>query len=59
VALIDAQQPEYFEDGKLDLAGSVRNVAHAVLVALGVSRHILDHLDEGALPGYLPPSSAG
>ena len=51
VALIDAQQPEYFDDESLDLEGSVRNVAHAVLVALGVSRHILDHLEEGAGPG--------
>jgi adenylate kinase family enzyme len=52
VALIDAQQPSYLPDGTLDLEGSVRNVAHAVLVALGVSRHILDHLEEG------PPPSA-
>lgn len=51
VALIDAQQPSYRSDGALDLEGSVRNVAHAVLVALGVSRHILDHLEAGALPG--------
>ena len=48
VALIDAQQPEHRPDGTLDLEASVRNVAHSVLVALGVSRHILDHLDEGA-----------
>jgi adenylate kinase family enzyme len=47
VALIDAQQPEHLADGSLDLEASVRNVAHSVLVALGVSRHILDHLDEG------------
>jgi len=44
VALIDAHQPAYDEDACLDLAASVRNVAKQVLMSLGVSRHILDHL---------------
>lgn len=46
VALIDAHQPEYRDDGKLDLEASVRNVADRVLMALGVSRHILASLSE-------------
>jgi len=46
-ALIDAHQPEYRKDGSLDLDQSVRNVANRVLMALGVSRHILETLDEG------------
>jgi adenylate kinase family enzyme len=46
VALIDAHQPEYRSDGSLDLDQSVRNVANRVLMALGVSRHILETLDE-------------
>ena len=45
-ALIDAHQPEYRNDGSLDLEQSVRNVANSVLMALGVSRHILESLDE-------------
>jgi len=45
-ALIDAHQPEYRDDGSLDLEQSVRNVANRVLMALGVSRHILETLDE-------------
>jgi adenylate kinase family enzyme len=44
VALIDAHQPAYRPDGQLDLPNSVRNVANRVLMALGVSRHILEHL---------------
>jgi adenylate kinase family enzyme len=44
VALIDAHQPAYDEEGQLDLPESVRNVAKQVLMSLGVSRHILDHL---------------
>jgi adenylate kinase family enzyme len=44
VALIDAQQPEYWPDGSLDLELSVKNVANSVLMALGVSRHILENL---------------
>jgi len=48
VALIDAHQPEYRSDGSLDLDQSVRNVANRVLMALGVSRHILETLDEGS-----------
>lgn len=44
VAIIDAHQPEYHPDGSLDLKASVRNVADAVLIALGVSRHILRSL---------------
>ena len=47
VVLIDAHQPEYRGDGELDLAASVRNVANSVLMALGVSRHILENLQEG------------
>ena len=46
VALIDAHQPEYRGDGELDLKASVRNVANSVLMALGVSRHILENLTE-------------
>ncbi len=50
VVLIDAHQPEYRGDGSLDLEASVRNVANRVLMSLGVSRHILEHLaDEEAL----------
>ena len=45
VALIDAHQPAYRPDGQLDLGESVRNVANRVLMTLGVSRHILEHLD--------------
>ncbi|MBJ96241.1 MAG: hypothetical protein CMP23_17405 [Rickettsiales bacterium] len=45
-ALIDAHQPEYRNDGSLDLEASVRNVANSVLMSLGVSRHILESLDE-------------
>jgi len=45
-ALIDAHQPEYRKDGSLDLEQSVRNVANRVLMSLGVSRHILETLDE-------------
>ena len=45
VALIDAHQPAYDETGSLDLPASVRNVAKQVLMSLGVSRHILDHLE--------------
>ena len=48
-ALIDAHQPEYRNDGSLDLEQSVRNVANSVLMALGVSRHILESLDEQSL----------
>jgi hypothetical protein len=44
VALIDAHQPEYRDDGSLDLRASVWNVAASALAALGISRHILDHL---------------
>jgi adenylate kinase family enzyme len=51
MALIDAQQPAYRPDGALDLEASVRNVAHAVLMALGVSRHILDNLEPCSLTG--------
>jgi len=46
VSLIDAHQPEYRKDGSLDLDQSVRNVANRVLMALGVSRHILEALGE-------------
>jgi len=46
VALIDAHQPEYRGDGELDLEASVRNVANSVLMALGVSRHILENLTD-------------
>lgn len=49
VALIDAHQPAYGPDGQLDLENSVRNVANRVLMSLGVSRHILEHLDEQPL----------
>ncbi|MCO4772144.1 MAG: nucleoside monophosphate kinase [Deltaproteobacteria bacterium] len=45
VALIDAHQPAYNENAELDLPASVRNVAKQVLMSLGVSRHILDHLE--------------
>jgi hypothetical protein len=47
VALIDAHQPEYRNDGSLDLDASVKNVANRVLMALGVSRHILECLGGG------------
>jgi adenylate kinase family enzyme len=52
IALIDAHQPEYGGDGALDVEASVRNVANTVLMALGISRHILEHLtgNGGALP---------
>jgi len=43
-ALIDAHKPEYSPSGELDVAASVRNVANEVLMALGVSRHILENL---------------
>lgn len=43
-ALIDAHQPAYDENGDLDLKASVRNVAKQVLMSLGVSRHVLDHM---------------
>ncbi|MEE2829425.1 MAG: nucleoside monophosphate kinase [Myxococcota bacterium] len=46
VALIDAHQPEYRGGGELDLEASVRNVANSVLMALGVSRHILENLTD-------------
>jgi len=46
VALIDAHQPAYDDQGKLDVPASVRNVAKQVLMSLGVSRHILDHLGD-------------
>jgi adenylate kinase family enzyme len=46
VALLDAHQPEYKADGELDLEASVRNVATRVLMALGVSRHILANIAE-------------
>ena len=46
VALIDAHQPEFSDDGSLDLLASVRNVANSVLMSLGVSRHILANLGE-------------
>lgn len=49
VVLIDAHQPEYGPDGQLDLARSVRNVANSVLMAIGVSRHILEHLSDEPL----------
>ncbi|HCP45860.1 MAG TPA: hypothetical protein DIU15_07450 [Deltaproteobacteria bacterium] len=51
VSLIDAHQPEYRNDGSLDLDQSVRNVANRVLMALGVSRHILEALGEQPTPG--------
>ena len=51
VSLIDAQQPVYLADGSLDLEASVRNVAWSVLMALGVSRHILENLEEVRLTG--------
>ena len=44
-ALIDAHKPEYTPNGDLDVPASVRNVANEVLMALGVSRHILENLD--------------
>ena len=44
VALVDAHQPAYGPDGQLDLDASVRNVANEALMALGVSRHILENL---------------
>ncbi len=46
IALIDAHQPEYRGDGKLDVDASVRNVANTVLMALGISRHILENLTD-------------
>ncbi len=46
--LVDAHQPAYSPNGELDLELSVRNVANAVLMALGVSRHILENLADGA-----------
>lgn len=49
VALIDANQPVYRADGALDLEASVRNVAYSALVAMGVSRQILEHLEERPL----------
>lgn len=49
VALIDAHQPAYGPDGQLDLENSVRNVANRVLMVLGVSRHILEHLADAPL----------
>ncbi len=58
VALIDAHQPEYGPDGALDLEASVRNVANRVLMALGVSRHILENLSRKAPEGE-PETSAG
>lgn len=51
VALIDAHQPAYGADGELDLEASVRNVANAVLMAMGVTRHILEHLEAEPLGG--------
>lgn len=45
-ALVDAHQPAYGPAGELDLQASVRNVANSVLMALGVSRHILENLAE-------------
>ena len=45
VSLIDAHQPAFRPDGSLDLGQSVRNVAAQVLMSLGVSRHILGHLE--------------
>ena len=45
VALIDAHQPAY-RDGELDLSRSVWNVAKQVLMSLGVSRHVLEHLGD-------------
>lgn len=51
VALIDAHQPEHHADGTLDLEASVWNVAYAVLMALGVSRQVLDHLEEPSRVG--------
>ena len=41
-----ALMTEMKADGSLDLEQSVRNVANSVLMALGVSRHILESLDE-------------
>lgn len=58
VALIDAQQPVYLSDGSLDLESSVRNVAYSVLMALGVSRHILENLEEIRLTGDPPAREA-
>ncbi len=49
VALIDAHQPAYRVDGSIDLEASVRAVASAVMVAMGVSRQILEHLEERSL----------
>ena len=46
IALIDAHQPEYGGDGALDVEASVRNVANTVLMALGISRHILENLTD-------------
>ena len=43
VALVDAHQPAYREDGELDLAESVDNVSRNVLISMGLSRHILNH----------------
>ena len=45
VALIDAHQPAWHEDGQLDLSESVKNVARQVLMSLGVSRHVLENLE--------------
>lgn len=46
VSLIDAHQPAYNADGGLNLPASVRNVANQVLMSLGVSRHILSHIED-------------
>jgi len=44
VELVDAHQPEFGPDGQLDLPRSVRNVANSALMAIGVSRHMLENL---------------
>jgi adenylate kinase family enzyme len=46
VELIDAHQPEFGPDGQLDLRRSVRNVANSALMAIGVSRHVLENLND-------------
>ena len=45
VALVDAHQPAYRADGELDLEASVDNVSRNVLISMGLSRHILNHMD--------------
>jgi adenylate kinase family enzyme len=42
ISLIDAHQPTYDAEGKLDLHQSIRSVTASVLVSLGLPRYLLD-----------------